>query len=276
VSSDSAAPRFGGPRHTVARLVPPRARPWVAIAAAMAWAEIRRDGSRNFAGLLWWLADPLVNLVIYFFVFTYVFKTTTPHFLAFLMLNLMVWRWLAVTLTQSAYSILTGVNLLRQVYLPKAILPLKFLMTESLAFSIGLVLVFIVVFGSGVHPHKTLVLLPPLIVLTLFHTYAVSLIAAFVSPYVPDTVNILNFALRGLSMISGIFFEPESLGPTAARLLYLNPWACLLDAWRSVIIKGVVPNKPHLLYVTVLSIALAWAGVRLHRRLDRSVTKALR
>jgi ABC-type polysaccharide/polyol phosphate export permease len=242
----------------------------------MAWAEIRRDGSRNFAGLLWWLADPLVNLVIYFFVFTYVFTTTTPNFLAFLMLNLMVWRWLAVTLTQSAYSILTGVTLLRQVYIPKAVLPLKFLMTESLAFTIGLVLVFVVVFADGVRPHATLVLLPPLAALTLFHVYGISLLAAFLAPYVPDTVNILNFALRGLSMLSGIFFEPESLGPTAARLLYINPWACLLDAWRSIVIKGAVPNRGRLLYVAAVSVIAVIGAVRIHRRLDRTVTKALR
>lgn len=243
---------------------------------AMAWAEIRRDGSRNMAGLFWWLADPLVNLVIYYFVFTRVFPATAPNFLAFLFLNLMVWRWLSVTVTQASASIVTSAAFLRQVYVPKAVMPLKFVATETAAFAIGMVLVFVTLVIDGQPFHGTLVLLPVLAALVLVHLFAVSVILALLAPNLPDVTQILNFALRGLAMMSGIFFEPAALGPRFERIVYLNPWACILDSFRAVVLRGEAPGSPRLAYVVVLTVVLAVFAWRLHRRLDHSITKVLR
>lgn len=242
----------------------------------MAWAEIKRDGSRNLAGLFWWLADPLVNLVIYYIVFTRVFRPTTSNFLAFLFLNLMVWRWLSVTIMQSSSSIATSTGLLRQIYLPKAVLPLKFLLTESMAFGIGMVLVAVTLVIDHVPIHRSMALLPFLILLTVAHIYSLSLILALVAPYVPDSTQVLNFVLRGLAMMSGVFFDPSVLGSRLETIIYMNPWASLLDAYRAVLLRGDAPDLGKVAYVVILTVLLAACGRSLHRRLDRRITKVLR
>ena len=268
--------RAKGHRRALARMVPAAARPWLAITLALAWAEIRRDGSRNLAGLLWWLADPLVNLVIYYIVFTRVFVPTVPNFLSFLLLNLMVWRWISVAVTQASSAVLTNAGLLRQIYIPKAVLVGKFVVTESAAFGIGTLLVLVTFLLDSQRLHSTLVLILPLAILSVVHIFSIGLLLGLIAPYMPDVTQILNFALRGLGIMSGIFFDPASFSGTTQRIIYLNPWACLLDSYRAVALRGELPSSSRIAYVIVLTGLLLVCGVLLHNRLDRKITKALR
>jgi lipopolysaccharide transport system permease protein len=73
--------------------------------------------------------------------------------------------------------------------------------------------------------------------------------------------------------VSGVFFQISSLDPSIQSLLYLNPMAYIIDAYRGVIMLGVIPDISSLGYIVVLSLVMLAAGLSLHFRFDRVYPK---
>lgn len=251
-------------------------RHYINISVQMAWAQIKRDAARNFAGFFWWVADPLIQLTLFYVIFTYVFTRSMENFLAFLFLNLVLWRWMSATIVTSAGSIVANAATIRQVYLPKFILPLKCLIFESCNFAVALVFVVAVLVLSQV-PFSAVNLLyfPLLVLVTAAFVSSSATLAALITPYFPDLLPILRFTFRGLLFMSGVFYDPSRIPEQWRDLFFLNPFAAILEMFRAVLFRGEAPDPKHVLYIAALSVPLAALAYLLHYRVDRKIVRML-
>src|SRR3954453_9606466 len=69
-------------------------------------------------GFFWSFINPLLLLLVYSFVFTYVLQNNTagiqPYAL-FMFCGILPWNWFASSLTESAGSLIAGGNLIKKV-----------------------------------------------------------------------------------------------------------------------------------------------------------------
>ena len=58
-------------------------------------AELKSEGTRTYAGYLWWILEPLMSLAVYYVAFKYIFNRATNNFAIFLFIGIVLYRFFA-------------------------------------------------------------------------------------------------------------------------------------------------------------------------------------
>lgn len=205
-------------------------------------AELRSEGTRTYAGYLWWIFEPLMSLAVYYVAFKYIFHRDTENFALFLFSGIVLYRFFAGTVTRSAASISSGQGLMQLVYIHKSVFPLSVVMVNLVKFLITLLLVFVVTWLSGIGPTASYLAFPSLVLLVLLITAGISMICAAVTPFFPDFQLILGTIMHLLIFLSGVFYDISKLSPQMQNLLRLNPLATVIEQFRAILLYGQWPD----------------------------------
>lgn len=224
-------------------------------------AELKSEGTRTYAGYLWWILEPLMSLAVYYFAFKYIFHRETENFAIFLFIGIVIYRFFAGTVSRSAASISSGHGLMQLVYVHKTIFPLSVVMVNLVKFLITLLLVIVVAWLAGMRPTWSYLAMPILITLVLLVTAGISMICAAITPFFPDFQLILGTILHLMIFLSGVFYDIENLSPRTQTIIRLNPIAAIIEQSRTIILHGQWPNLKILspaLAEGVLFLAIGW------------------
>src|SRR5699024_6564307 len=87
---------------------------------------LKAEHRNSYLGYFWWLLDPLLSVLVYYFLVVIILDRGGEDYAVFLVIGLVVWRWISSSINTSAKSILRYSSIINQVYLPKSIFPLSF------------------------------------------------------------------------------------------------------------------------------------------------------
>lgn len=250
-----------------------RSRATVDLVLYRVFAELRAESQRTYIGFVWWFIDPLVNMMVFYFIFSYVMKRGTDDYIPFLLTGMVVWKWFGSTLPGGANSIRANAGLMSQVYLDKSIFPLTILLVNGAKFviALGLLTIFLILYGYDVTRYYAA--LPAILIVHFFATLGPTLILAAVVPFLPDINLLLENVLRILFFLSGIIFPIGQLGGWAKTMLYLNPMVILIESYRDVLMYQRWPSFEGLGVLLVASLALFTVGQVLIRLFDHEYPK---
>lgn len=243
---------------------------YLELALYRANAEIKRDASRAYLGILWWLIEPILYMSVFYLIFGLGLRRGGSDFVVYLLSGLIVWKWLDGSVKSAANSIATSVGLMQQVYLPKAVLPAVVVIVNAYKFLIvfGMFLLFLTIFwrvGPTIHWQY----LPILALIQLLLICALAGLAAAVVPIVPDLKYVIEYALALGFFVSGIFFDVHEMTPEIQDILHNNPMLVIIEAYRDILLYGREPDWSSLLKVTIASLGLFLVMVVMLRKLDR-------
>jgi lipopolysaccharide transport system permease protein len=212
---------------------------------------------------------------VFYVVFGVVIQRGTEDFAPFLLCGLVTWKWFDGSVRQGCNAILVNAGLIRQVYLPKYILPATTILVITVKFAVvfALLLLFLVVYGF--EPGWSWLTLPAVLLTQLAFISGCTLLAAAVVPFVPDLKVLIDNGLMLLFFLSGVFFDLNSAGEEIRLFLELNPMAVLIIEYRQVLMHGQMPSLPALGVIVGVSLLLAGGGLYLLKRLDRRYPKVL-
>ena len=232
------------------------------------YADLRAESQRTYIGYLWWIADPVASMFVYYLVFEVVFDRGIENFSVFLFVGLIPWRWFQTSLMSGANSILHSRGVMLQVYLPKSVFPIVSFLTNTVKFlAVFLLLVALLpLFGFPIGlSHLTLPLV--LAVQAMFIT-GCSLIVAGFTPFFPDLRMVLENVVRLWFFMSGIFYSIADLSPQLRTLFRINPMATMIESYRNIIMFGEWPNLFALSGVAVFALILNFIGFKVIDRYD--------
>ena len=224
-------------------------------------AELRSEGTRTYAGYLWWILDPLLSLAVYYVAFKYIFHRETENFAIFLFSGIVIYHFFAGTVTRSAGSILDGRGLMQLVYVHKSLFPLSVVMVNLVKFLITLLLVVGIIWLSGIRPTWAYLAIPVLIALQILITAGVSMVCAAITPFFPDFQLILGTIMHLLIFLSGVFYDVSTLSPRIKALISLNPLAVMIEQYRVILLHGRWLSLKPLLPVlaeSIIFLAIGW------------------
>ncbi len=240
------------------------------------YADLTVESERTFIGFLWWIIDPIVTMLIFYVVFGVILQRGGPDYVPFLFTGLVPWRWFTSSLPHAGNSLLQGRGLMQQVYLPKVVLPTVTILTDTVKFAFVFVvlLTFLQVYGCPLElPYLAL---PVVILVQLLLVAAGSYIVAGLVPFFRDLPFLVDYALRLLFFLSGIFWSIEAVENEQYQYdLWLNPVASLLDAYRKILLDGEWPPVVPLLWIALFSLGGIYAGVKFMARNDRNYPKVV-
>ena len=221
---------------------------------------------RSALGIAWTLISPLLQLLVFIFVFQSIIKINIPQYSSYVFTGLLVWNWFQNCLFQATGVIISSRPLIRQPGFPTAILPVVVVTTGLIHFVLALpvLVAFLAIDGVKLTPLVLLLPLLQLIQFALTITFAYFL-AAFNVTF-RDTQHTLGVLLQLLFYLTPIFYKLDSIPAKYWYIYGLNPMVHLITAYRQILIWGVSPDWLALAIVAGFTLTLLPISYQLFKR----------
>jgi lipopolysaccharide transport system permease protein/teichoic acid transport system permease protein len=253
-------------------------------------ADLKKKGSDTFLGNVWWILDPLLQMMVYVILVSVIFNRGGPDYALFVFSAILPWKWFTSSVNDAISSVTSQERLIKQLQFPKIVLPVSGTFAGVISFSFGLVplaAILVLLFPHRISPY--LVFLPAIAGVQLVFTLGLALLVATANVFVRDVTNIARHVLRlwfylspGLYSLSLV--TESNLGkefPALVSILRLNPFAVLFEAYRAVIYgtaDGGPPTMPNLAALGLLllfSAGLVVIGTAVFKRLEPTFAKVV-
>jgi lipopolysaccharide transport system permease protein len=237
--------------------------------------EARYKGS--VLGNLWSLLNPLSQLLVYTYVFSIVLKVKLdlegmpPNSFTYgLWLFAGLIPWLAFTggVTQASISVITQPNLVKKLVFPLALLPLVPILATFLESLAGLLILLVfLAFVTG-SIHATIFLLPAVWIPQLLLTAGLGYLFAGLTVFIRDIPQTIAIILNLWFYVTPIIY-PATAVPEKFRFLvmWLNPLTPLVEAYRDLILIGMVERWLEWGVLWAVAIAVFLFGLFVYQRL---------
>lgn len=236
------------------------------LAVALVIRDLKLRYRRTVVGLAWSFIYPLGQVLVLSFVFTLVIPTRVGRYSAFVSIGVLVWTWFQSSLVMASTAITGNRELVRRPGFPVSVLPIATVGTNLIQFLMAVPAIVGVVIFDGGHPGPTALLLPLVIAVQFLLTLGIAYMVASLNVTFRDTQQIVTLLLLLAFFLTPIFYDVGSV-PAAYRLLYgLNPFVALLDAYRTVLVRGAFPDLTALGGVAMAAAFMGIAGHLLFTR----------
>jgi ABC-2 type transport system permease protein len=264
--------------------------------------KVKYQGSS--LGFIWSLANPMILLAVYSFVFAFVFPNAMPHFGLFLMSGVLIWNFFTMAVSGAAGSILGNAGLVKKVPFPHSALPLASIGFAGVQVALQYLVLIAAFFVFRMPPFRPhLLLLIPALGVALTLTIGLGFFTAASTVQLRDTQHILEVVLFAWFWLTPIIYSASRVDAMVAKAgftfaghgllswaYYLNPMAGVVVAFQRAL-YGVVfypgthnlllPSDSVFFYIKALGIGFVVSlivlviGMRKFRRLSADFAQDL-
>jgi lipopolysaccharide transport system permease protein len=238
--------------------------------------ELKARYRGSVLGFFWSFFNPLLLLLVYTFVFTYVMTPAKldeiPNYALFLFCGILPWTWFSTSLIESANVLISGGNLIKKVMFPAEILPIVTVLANLVHFLLGLpILVAFLIYYKAPLQLSELVWFPVVVLVQLVLTLGFALILSALTVHFRDIKDILSNLMTFWFFATPIIYYWKFAPPTIGRFLDLNPFTHLAISYQEILyFSGDFGHLKWLLALGVASIGLFLFGYFLFDRLRDS------
>jgi lipopolysaccharide transport system permease protein len=230
--------------------------------------ELKARYRGSVLGFFWSFFNPLLLLLVYTFVFSYVMigahdERVEPYAL-FMFCGILPWTWFSSSLTEAANVLISGGNLIKKVLFPAEILPIVTVLANMIHYFFGLVILagFLIWYQRPLNIGE-LALFPIVVLVQLVLTTAFALILSALTVHFRDIrdilSNVLTFWFFATPIIYPYFMFRDPLTGQEkwqAQALKLNPFTHLAITYQEILFfNGPVGHLKWLLVLGAISIA---------------------
>jgi lipopolysaccharide transport system permease protein len=224
--------------------------------------------SNSFIGFAWALVNPLMQLVVFYFVFGVILKVNIPRYASYVFVGTLVINWFHSSLTQAASSITSNRELVTQPGFPAVSLPIVSVLTNLIYFVLAIPILIPFLLMEGSELRLTLFTLPILLAVQFVMTLGLSYLIAGVNVIFRDIEHLLVILLRLHFFLTPIFYDSQMVPVKYQTIYRLNPMVGLLDGYRTLLMKGAQPDWGTLLQVAIPAVVLLVVGYKVFLRIN--------
>ncbi len=240
--------------------------------------QMSRQYRGSHLGWLWAFLSPLMMVAMLTLIFSEmlgirfreVTGNSTLNFGLYLYCGLVPFQAYSQALTQGVNVIRRNSNLVQGVLFPLEILPVTTVIASFIQSTIGVgtLVVVLVVFEQQLH--LTVLLLPLVVVPQLLFTLGLCYLMAVAGTFVPDVRETLRIIVRGTFFITPILYPTGRVPEDWKFLVDYNPLAFLVEAYRNLILDGMLPFGFKAIYFCLVAVSLFVVGLALFNRVKHN------
>ena len=215
---------------------------------------------RSVLGLAWSLLNPLAELLVLTFVFTYVLPLNIPKFPVFLYTGLLAWNWFRASLNSGANAIVTNRSLIRLPGFPIPILPVVTTTSYFVHFVLSLPILVLFLILYKVPLSAAVIALPFVMAVQFLFIISLVYFLAAIQVTFRDTQYLLNIVLMLGFYLSPVFYDVNRIPAELLPIYNLNPMVHIIGAYRAIFLDGTFPVIGPLLIISGISAILLWLG----------------
>ena len=228
--------------------------------------EFKVRYKRSALGVLWSFVNPLLTMIVQFFVFTLVFKSAIPNYIVYLIIGITFFNFFNEATTGGMLSIITNSALIKKVYVPKYIYPISQILSSAINFGISLILMFGVSLVSGLTPNIYFLLIPFAIVSIFVLNVGVALLLATGMTFFRDVQFIYNVFMTALTYATPMFWDMSMIPDKYNWVFKVNPLADIIIFVRDVVMNNRYPGTDLVLLMIGIPVVFLLIGVHVFRK----------
>ena len=229
-------------------------------------------------GVLWWVLDPLILMLLYTFVVKIIFERGGPNYHLFALCGIVTWQSFARSVSLCSTALVRNATLIKQSGLPMHLYVMLSPVIQSFFYFIGLCIVMIWNW-TAVGWHTLAVF--PLLLLMILIPYAAGLYLSILTVKIPDIGKIIPYILRFGFYISPVLYGPErvydlkNVDPYLKSLYAMNPMVHVITGVRDILFTGKMFDTATMLIILILTLIAIQFGIMFFRASERMIPKEL-
>lgn len=237
-----------------------------------AWRDIKVRYKQTAIGVLWAILQPFLSMVVFsvFFGGLANIPSSGIPYPIFVFSGLLFWNYFSTSLTSSSNSLVSNEAIIKKIYFPRLLLPLSATITPLVDFFLaGVILAGLMVYYHFAPTLLGILLIPVLIVITLFTASGVGAFLASINVRYRDVREALPFFIQILFFVTPVIY-PTTLVPERFQwLLGLNPMSGIIEAARAGIVGTGDVNFPLLGVAAIMAVLFFVFGLYYFKKTER-------
>jgi len=239
--------------------------------------KVRYAGSG--LGLLWTVAMPIFQILLYWFVFSTIMRVR-PYsnaqipYIYFLLSTFFFWLSIPEGILRSGTVIIENAELVKKVPFPNIVLPISVTLSCYLHNMIG-VIFFIFIYAASGLSHLQLFFIVPVLFLQLLFSVGAGMLMAAIVPYVRDLQQVLGYVLQGMFFLSPVIYSLDAIPERFRSLAYLNPVTIYIESYHTIIFERAFPGLWHMGGMVCISGLFLFLGIRVFNKLNEGFADIL-
>lgn len=228
--------------------------------------DFKTKYKRSVLGVLWSFLNPLLTMLVQYFVFSTIFQSDIPYFAAYLIIGTVMFNFFSEASGMALGSIVGNASLITKVYMPKYIYPLTRVMSSVVNLAISLVPMLVVCVITGVKFEKSAVLAIYFLFCLMVFSLGLGMLLSAAMVFFRDTQFLWGvFSL--MWMYATPIFYPETILPAEFQfVLQCNPLYHFLKNARLCILSGISPEPAVYVQCLLMAVGALLVGALVFRK----------
>src|SRR5436309_5206449 len=247
--------------------------------------ELKARYRGSVLGFLWSLANPLLLLAVYSFVFGVLFRPARSQgigegpYALFIVCGLFPWIWLSTSALEGSMSLIANSGLIRKAVFPAELLPMVAVLSNLVHFLFALPIVVTAIVAGRILGYPvggiSIVALPAWILLHLPMAAGLALGMAALTVHFKDARDLLANLLTLLFFLTPLLFSLDSIRHLTAVwwAVRLDPFTPYILAYQDVLFRGRFPDPLLWLQMAFVSLVFWSLGAGLFERLRETLVE---
>jgi lipopolysaccharide transport system permease protein len=218
--------------------------------------RVRYKGSA--LGYLWTQIAPLLMMLVFWFVFSFIQPNGVAMFPIFLIVGLLPWNMCSEAIMGGARSVIDNANLIKKVFFPREVLPLVSVLSSLLNYLLSLPVMFLVmaIVQLLYQPLRdqdrlfnfswTIAYLPVLIAIEALLLAGLALFMSALAVRFRDFVHLIGILIQFWFFLTPVVYSLGGIDrmvggvPLAQLIRWANPMASLIEFYREILYGNTV------------------------------------
>lgn len=226
-------------------------------------AQKKRRGFRKVLGNLWLIVDPILHACLYYFITQIIFSHGGSNRFLMIFTAVTFWRLHSKMVGSAPDIFVNRAAILRQTNFPASLIVTESTIVDIMFFSYKVLVLLLFLTVCGIRPSTNWLWLP-FVFLTQI-SFSVCLVIGFsiVGTFVRDLRNVLTYLMPIWFYLTPGIYDISRVPLNYRDLFMLNPFAHILPAYQSILIKGESPDVSYLFMILIISLCLLLIEIKL-------------
>ena len=240
----------------------------------MIFSLIRKDLRGRYKGsalgFFWTFLNPLLQLVVYTVVFSWLFPNNIEKFYIFLFVGLVPWLFFNTSLVGGATSVVSQENLIKKIYFPRQVLPIAYVTSAFVNMLFTFLVIFAVLIFSGYGVNlKIMWALPIVMFVEYLFALGIALITSALTVYLRDLEYILGILAMAWMYLTPILYEVTMIPEQFRHLIYWNPMTGIILCYKELLYYKRLPELGDLSATFCIGVAFMLIGFVVFQKMQK-------
>lgn len=233
------------------------------FSAYLAKIDLKAEVANSYLNWIWWVLEPLLNMLVYYFIFKDLLGNTEENFIVFIYSGLIMWNFFNKVVLYSIKLVRSNKEIVTKVYVPKFVLLISNMLLNGFKWALSALILIGLMMASKIPISINILYIIPVYITLFVFIFGCGSVFLHLGVFIDDLAYAISILLNMLFFLSGVFYDLKAViqPPLGDILITWNPLAMMISAMRDCLLYSKAPNLVHLGLWFIVSLILCIIGI---------------